>query len=230
MLLKTRKPFPKSQTLANRSCNRNEVFVKGFSADQKRELVRDLRKKYRGVRITSDSRGEYIVYEDETRNIRSTYLSPEHLVRKVRIEKPRPTKKTVGKGNVGNSVRTFNAMGSARQLNFSQIYNVYNAPRTPKKIIQSLSPTRLSKSVLLRVPSPIQPQLKQELSPRELTYSVSAIIKPDDIRDILDKISLPRDSILIPNRTSSSLNLSADSEEKKLNRFIIKSRSIFYYY
>ena len=56
-----RQQFPKSQTLANRSCNRNEVFVKGFSADQKRELVRDLRNKYRGVRITRDDRGEYIV-------------------------------------------------------------------------------------------------------------------------------------------------------------------------
>ena len=186
MKLKQRQQFPNSQTLANRSCNRNEVFVKGFSADQKRELVRDLRKKYRGVRITSDSRGEYIVYDDETRNIRSTYLSPEHLVPNARLQKLKITKKNVGKGNVENSVRTFNAMGSARQLNFSQIYK---SPRIKQGKVYHLSPGRLSTTVTKKIVLPI-PRSQITLSPRALSSSVSPEKKTDDIRDILDKISL----------------------------------------
>jgi hypothetical protein len=140
----TRKQFPNIRTQANRSCNRNEVFVKGFSADQKRELVRELRGKYRGVRITRDARGEYIVYDDETRNIRSTYLSPEHLVPNARLQKLRITKKTAGK--VEDSVRKFNVMGSAKQLDFSQIYNAPRITISKKKasLIPKINHTSLN--------------------------------------------------------------------------------------
>ena len=185
----TRKQSPRILTLANRSCNRNEVFVKGFSADQKRELVRDLRNKYRGVRITRDSRGEYIVYDDDTRDIRSTYLSPAHLVvPNARLRELKITKKS--EFMVRKSAIKYDAMDLVRKLDFSVIYN---APRKPKTIIEGFS----------------QEGLNTKQPPRK---------KPVDIVDILDKTSLPRDSMLNRSRTSPSLNLSLKPEEKELKK------------